>query len=104
MPKQDVTTREMKAELKRISEAVDAFALSMKCRMNKKAYEGRFGWDCAKAFPTKELDDRIMAKAQIVASGRGGCKDAVDLANYAMMKCRRMLLAMRLEDSHAKDS
>lgn len=70
-------------EIVRLNEAVDAFAVAMKNKLEKKAREGWSGWD------SDESADKIYCAMLAHAAGVPLARDQeVDIANLAMMLWR----------------
>jgi hypothetical protein len=70
-------------EIKRLNEAVDAFAEAMKTKLAQKACEGWRGWD------DEASTDKIYTTMLAHAAGIPLAKDQeVDIANLAMMLWR----------------
>jgi hypothetical protein len=70
-------------EIRRLEQAVDAFASAMKARLALKAHEGWTGWDNPAS--SIKMWNTMLAQAAAIPLAKG---EEVDIANLAMMLWR----------------
>jgi len=78
------STDELEREIAELNAAVDAFSIAMKAKLAAKAKAGWAGWR-SHAYDGM-IVSRLIAKANLVEFDR---KQAVDIANFAMMLWRQ---------------
>ena len=68
---------------------LERFQTEMYCRFKDKAEQGYRGWRCG-GIPSYKLCDDIIKDIRKIQSGIGIKKDAIDIANRAVMLCLRL--------------